>query len=384
MDSGTILAVVLECLDGGFFVKDRLRRYVVATDNFCSLMGIRRDEIVGRRLSEIFRDSGELAMERDDLDVLEGKKARFRYRRPSADGEKILEVVKAPVRDGSGNVTGLAGIVRDVTEQVKLAGDLVQAQRAEALMNLAADIAHDFNNIIYGITGYVTLAMSGMKEDDPALPDLQEVIKATEQAGSYTKRLQSLGRNMPANLKKESMKDLLEGLERLLENTFPDNISVIMKIAPENVPVVMDRGQIERALLNICVNSRDAMRDGGTLTVEVSVVESGCGDFESMNDLITGACCRITIRDTGEGMAPGARERAFEPFYTTRTSGRNMGLGLSIAFGIIKIHGGAITIDPAPGGGTVVEILIPMSGPNGELDGPGAGRNTVPGRRSPE
>ncbi|MBU8922913.1 MAG: PAS domain-containing protein [Bacteroidales bacterium] len=361
LDTGALLDAMMECVEDGFFIKDRDRIYAYVSDNFSAMLRIAPNRIIGRKYGELFEDDRVETVKGNDLAVLEGQTVQSRYNRVIAERACILNVKKTPLRDSTGEVIGIVGITRDVTAETRLAIDLIHAQRTEALMNLASDIAHDFNNFIYGITGYVALAMSSLDEEHPAFVDLKEAINATEQAGEYTKKLQALGRYMPPDLGEESVGDILGSLEHVLQSTFPDDITIDLNIRSEDIRFVVDRGRIERALLNICLNARDAMPDGGTVMIESGIVNLLAADLETGLDIPDGPYCRIVISDSGEGMDPETREHAFEPFFTTRKIASATGLGLSIAFGIIKDHKGTIKIITEPGQGTAVEVLLPLT-----------------------
>ncbi len=344
------------------YVKDTEGRYTWLTDAFANLCDRSREELIGKTVFDVFPRRIAEPLAQMDERILEGHPVRSFDTVPLGRNHDIFNILKFPLIDEEGNTTRLCGIVRMVTQQRRMEKVLLRSQRADAMLGLAANIAHDFNNIIMGISGYVTMALQSCHENDPAYSDLQEVDRALEQAGDYTKRLLSLGSSMPSRVRKGSMKEVIRNVVLLLERTFPRNIDIEVSRPEEDRPVLINKGQLERALINICVNARDAMEEGGRLAVNMDYLSLTGLDTGDHMDIPSGDYCRVILSDTGEGMSDEVAERAFEPFFTTRSCGEAAGLGLSIAYGIIKEHGGGLKIDSRVGKGTTVEVLIPVAG----------------------
>ncbi len=244
-------------------------------------------------------------------------------------------------------------------DHVRLAERFLCSQSVESLMNIAADIAHDFNNIIYGITGYVTMAMAEMDRTKQSYSDLEEVIKVTEQAGSYFEKLQKLGRKLYPVFVKEEIGIVMESLERFLSISFPSDMEIEFHHCQVPVQIMIDRGQIERAILNICLNSRDAMRETGRLVVKTDLIvfSTSTGEYY---DIVPGEYFRIIVEDDGEGMDRDKLSSLHEPFFTSSPGEWHTGLRLSITSRIIQDHKGNIRVKSNSGKGVVVEILLPV------------------------
>jgi PAS domain S-box-containing protein len=343
------------------FTKDLKGRYGWVSDAFAKLWGYPREEIVGKSVFDFFpaRIANHLVWM--DEKLLDGQPVNSFDTMPLGRNEDILNILKFPLHDVDGNITGLCGIIRVVTEQRRMEKALLRSQRADAMIGLAADIAHDFNNIIMGISGYVTMALQVSDESNPVHSDLKEIDRALEQAGDYTKKLLSLGSSMPARVKKESMREVVRNVVLLLERAFPPEIEIDVTLSDRERSVLIHKGQLERALINICVNARDAMKNGGKLSICLDDVVLTDSDAGTYIDAPAGDYCRVVLIDTGEGMSEEVIEQAIEPFFTTRGALGGAGLGLSIAYGIIKEHGGGLKIESQEGRGTGVEVLVPVA-----------------------
>lgn len=360
-DKSDFLRAMLTSSGEMIFTKDLEGKYGWVSEAFAGLCGCPREEIIGKSVFDFFpaRIANNLGWM--DQKLLDGQPVNSFDTMPLGKNEDILNVLKFPLHDVDGNITGLCGIIRVVTEQRRMEKALLRSQRADAMIGLAADIAHDFNNIIMGISGYVAMALQISDDSNPVHSDLKEIERALEQAGDYTKKLLSLGRSMPAGMRRESMREVVRNVVLLLERTFPADIEIEVSRHDKERLVLINKGQLERALINVCVNARDAMKDGGKLSICLDDVVLTDSDGGAYIDVPAGDYCRVILSDTGEGMSEEVIEQAIEPFFTTRSGTGGVGLGLSIAYGIIKEHGGGLKIGSREGGGTRVEVLIPVA-----------------------
>ncbi len=257
-------------------------------------------------------------------------------------------------------------VIRDIRERrraqqekASLQEQLVQSQRMEAVGTLAGGVAHDFNNLLTVIRGYVEISKFALKEDDPMLSNLREIDSATRRAADVTRQLLLFSRRQKMELTHLDPNDLAENMSKLLQRLIGENIQLRIRKADNLWMVKGDRGSLEQVLMNLAVNARDAMADGGVLSIATSnfsVQEAG-----QMRGGIPQSCryVRLTVRDTGVGMTPDTIDHAFEPFFTTKDIGKGTGLGLSVAFGIIKEHGGFIDIESVPNEGTSFHVFLP-------------------------
>jgi two-component system, cell cycle sensor histidine kinase and response regulator CckA len=238
------------------------------------------------------------------------------------------------------------GFLVDITEQKKLEGQLLQAQKMDALGQFAGGIAHDFNNLLTGIGGYADLA-TGQAAGNPMLTRCLDGIRtAAAEAASLTARLLTFSRRDVAERKLVDVNDLVVASAAFLERLLRANVHVDLVLAEDLAPVEADITQLKQVVLNLALNAQDAMREGGTLTLET---EAGAGSVI------------IRVRDTGCGMDSTTHARAFEPFFTTKPEGEGTGLGLAVVYGVIDGLGGTLTLDSEPGAGTTVEIALPVA-----------------------
>lgn len=241
--------------------------------------------------------------------------------------------------------------------------DLMQAQKLDAMGNMAGEIAHDFNNLVTAIWGSATSAREHLDEDHPAVVPIRRIEEASEQANDVVRGLLAFGRRTPARLEPVEMGTLVWETGSLLQSMIPDSVELVVEAAPGGSRWVnADRTQLQQVLINMVLNARDAMPDGGRLTVCTR-----CAPGPEDDDLL--AC--LEVADSGHGMTPDVQARIFEPFFTTREeSGRGTGLGLAIVHGIVTNHGGTISVESAPGKGSRFTVLLPTIEPPEETPAP--------------
>jgi PAS domain S-box-containing protein len=276
------------------------------------------------------------------------------------DGTTInCEWFSTPLRDATGAMTGLLTLVHDVTEKTRLERQLQTAQRMEAVGTLAGGIAHDFNNALTGIVGFGELLRNRMAGDEQALHDLDEILGCADRASTLTRQLLAYARRQvmePINL---NLSTLVADLMRLIGKLIGEHIEVKTSLE-KNVPTIhADRGQIEQVVMNLCLNARDAMSEGGRLTVETEDVYLEEEYVRNNPYMRTGRYALLTISDTGVGMDEKTRERVFDPFFTTKGLDKGTGLGLAMVYGIVKQHNGFIHLYSEPGKGTAFKVYFP-------------------------
>jgi len=231
----------------------------------------------------------------------------------------------------------------------------------EAVGTLAGGIAHDFNNILNVIMGYGTMVMDNLEDGSPAKKDMNEVIAAAERAADLTKRLLVFSRKQVVDVKRININEIILGLQKLLVRIIRENIQFNLGLAVRNLIVVADAGQIEQVLMNLAANARDAMPEGGRLTISTGLAQVDEENITAFGYGKPGKYVLITVADTGQGMDSETQKKIFEPFFTTKCVGEGTGLGLAISYGIIKQHGGFITVYSEPEHGTVFKIYLPFS-----------------------
>ena len=238
---------------------------------------------------------------------------------------------------------------------------LRRSQKLEAIGTLAAAIVHEFNNLLFAIGGSTELALQGVPQRSEAADDLRQARKSTARAAALSKRLLLLSRRQPQELRDVSLNELTANISQLLERLLGQGITSELRIAPVLDSVCADPSQIEQVVLNLAMNARDAMSEGGTLIIETSNLLVEDPD-RPIDDLAPGRYVKIAVSDTGRGIDPRIRDRIFEPFFTTKPDDQGTGLGLSICHDIIQAHGGHIDVRSTPGRGTTVSVLLKSSG----------------------
>jgi PAS domain S-box-containing protein len=283
--------------------------------------------------------------------------AEFRFRR--GDGSYARVVDRAYIlRNAEGRAVRMLGSMMDVTERRSLEEQLVQAQKMEAVGRLAGGIAHDFNNLLTAILGYGDLMMP--KLHDPTLRGkMQEIRKAAERASALTRQLLAFSRKQVLVPEVVPVASLIGEMSKMLRRLIGEDIELVTPMLPAAAAVRADPGQLEQVLMNLAVNSRDAMPRGGKLTIEVAVVEPDDAFCKDHPDVAPGPQVVISVTDTGVGMDAEVRKHIFEPFFTTKELGRGTGLGLATVYGIVKQSGGHIEVDTAPARGTTFRIFLP-------------------------
>ncbi|MEO8201639.1 MAG: response regulator [Gemmatimonadota bacterium] len=280
------------------------------------------------------------------------------YRLRRQDGSVLtVGMVTADLEIG-GQRRQLASL-RDLTQSEALSAQLRQAQKMEAVGSLAGGIAHDFNNLL----GAILMASSSLRLESAGDPGLVESIDTIDQASrravELTRRLLSFARREHQRIVPVSVHDVVGNVVRLCERTFDRAIRIDFIAAPEAAVVSGDPGQLEQALLNLCINARDAMPTGGVLRIEVENRTLDASSALEWRDLNAGSFVAITVADTGLGLTTQAEKHLFEPFFTTKGQGKGTGLGLAMVYGIVKTHAGSIRAQSRPGRGVTFEILIP-------------------------
>jgi PAS domain S-box-containing protein len=284
----------------------------------------------------------------------------FRYLRP--DGrERILHMRRRALRTAAGRVTRIVGTIQDVTELKRLEEQFRQAQKMEAVGQLAGGVAHDFNNLLTVIIGLSELAFHQLRRDDPSRELLAEVLQAGERAAGLTRQLLAFSRKQVLQPQVLDVNVLLAELSKLLLRLLGEDIGLRLEADAALGPVKVDRGQFEQAVINLAVNARDAMPGGGRLTIETRNAELDEGYLGQHPDARPGRYVLIAVSDTGHGMDAATRARIFEPFFTTKGPGRGTGLGLAMVYGFVKQSGGHIEVESEVGRGTTFQVYLPRT-----------------------
>jgi PAS domain S-box-containing protein len=303
------------------------------------------------------------------------------------DGRRVLlSLNAAPLLDSAGDFDGMVATVSDVTEQVRaqkqreaLEDQLRQAQKMEAVGRLAGGIAHDFNNQLTVIKGYCDLLLSGVVEGVTATAELQEILAAAERAAGLTSQLLAFSRKQVLQPEVTNINDLLTDMYNPLSRMIGEDIRLSIAADPALGNVTVDRGQFQQAVMNLVINARDAMPDGGRLTLETANVELGARQGRPDPDVPPGSYVMLAVRDTGHGMTAETQAKIFDPFFTTKPLGKGTGLGLSMVYGFVKQSGGSVHVSSQVGQGTALQVYLPRVYEGGSRAGQAAPSEHVRG-----
>ena len=276
------------------------------------------------------------------------------------DGRRIAVEVSTTLIYRNDVPIGVQGIARDITERRLLEEQLRQSQTMEAISQFAGGVAHDFNNLLTGIHGYSSLALQCANLDDRIRGYLEEIKKAGERAANLTRQLVVFGRKQLLKPEVLNFNDAVSDINRTLRRLTGNDIQLTVKFDPALKKIKADRAQIEQVLVNLVVNSRDAMPHGGTLTIETANFQVDHEYASGRIGLPRGSYMMLAVSDTGCGMSAETRARIFEPFFTTKEKGKGIGLGLSTVYGIVKQSGGSVAVYSEPGRGTTFRIYLPQ------------------------
>jgi len=324
-----------------------------------ALYGWQAAEVIGRPLPTIGQDVEDHGRLRDR--VLRGEALRgVEVTRRRKDGTLVnISLSVAPLHDAAGQVTGMLSLAADITEMRQLEVQYRQAQKMEAVGRLAGGIAHDFNNLLTAIIGTTALVLEDRGLESRARVDIQEIEKAAKRAAGLTRQLLIFSRQQVLEPRALDLNALVGDLEKMLQRLIGEDIELRTKPAAALGAVRADPGQLEQAIVNLVVNARDAMPQGGRLTIETADVELDRSYVTRHVPTQPGPYVLLAISDTGVGMDGATKARLFEPFFTTKDPGRGTGLGLATVYGIVKQSGGYIWAYSELGHGTTFKIYLP-------------------------
>jgi PAS domain S-box-containing protein len=290
----------------------------------------------------------------------------------------------SPVRDRAGRVVGASKIAHDIGRMKALEEQFRQAQKMEAVGRLAGGVAHDFNNLLTVITGYGQIVHDALPSGHPSRELVAEITKAGDRAAGLTRQLLAFSRQSVLEPKVLDVNALVRDLEKMLRRLLGEDIDLRATLDPALGRVRADPGQLEQAVVNLCVNARDAMPTGGKLTVETHDADLDGSYAAAHPDVRPGPYVLVAVSDTGTGMTADVRARIFEPFFTTKGAGKGTGLGLAMVFGFVKQSGGHVAVYSEPGLGSTFKLYLPrVDAPAAGKSGPAAGGDAAGGRDGP-
>ena len=368
-NASDILLAVIDATPDAIFVKDLDGRYVLVNKAAAQFVGRTPDQVIGKHDYELYPEETARRFIEDDRAVLSDGRARaFEGVATSASGTQAYLVTKGVYRDRDGNILGIYGISHDITE-LRSAQDsleqtraaLFRSQKMEAVGQLTGGIAHDFNNILMVILGNLELLRLKLPEIDGEHVELiDETLRATKHGQDLTGDLLAFSRRRQLNPQPVAINALVDNLVRLLGRTLGAGVRINTATGRDAGIALVDPSALEAALLNIALNARDAMPDGGTLTIRTGKTEITQAP-RTDDDLPIGRYAMLAMQDSGVGMPPEVVQRVFEPFFTTKSAGSGSGLGLSMVYGFARQSGGVVNIASEVGRGTTVILYLPLT-----------------------
>ena len=359
---------LFECAGDGIVIHDLEGHLLDANEVACRGLGYTRGELLQKKLDDIV--GGDLAGKTGGLmGELEARGCLvFECMGITKDGRQVSVEINSRFIAYRGK-RAILSIVRDVSERKEAAAALkeseqrlLQSQKMEAVGRLAGGVAHDFNNLLTAISGFSEIILMKEPVSGDTRKYLMEIKKSTERAASLTHQLLAFSRKQVMQPRIVDLNRLIADLQKMLRRLIGENIELFTVLDPELWQVKADPAQIEQVVMNLAVNSRDAMPGGGELIIETKNVEKGGPEDGGDNsDLAPGSYVMFSVTDTGQGMHEETKRRIFEPFFTTKEPGKGTGLGLSIVFGIVKQSGGAIAVSSEPGNGTLIKVYLPRA-----------------------
>jgi len=337
-------------------------RFITVNPAFERLTGLRADDILGRRVLEVLPGVEPHWIETFGKVALTGEPVTFEN--VVADLDKHFEVTAFRPAPGQ-----FACIFADITERKRaeaererLQAQLAQSQKMESVGRLAGGVAHDFNNMLSVILGHTELAIDSVAPGQPIHQDLTEILTATRRSAELTRQLLTFARKQTVNPRPLVLNDVVEGMLKMLQRLIGEDIDLVWHPADEAWLVEVDPGQVDQMLVNLCVNARDAIDEGGRIAIRAGTTTLSDADCSGRDDFRPGEYVTLVVEDDGCGMSREILARACEPFFTTKPVGKGTGLGLASVYGAAQQNGGFVTIDSVPTQGTTVTIFLPRHG----------------------
>jgi PAS domain S-box-containing protein len=361
--SASQLQAIIDQTSAIIYLKNLEGRFLLGNRPWRNLFG-EREAPIGLTAHDVFPVEVADKFRAADLEAIASRGTVQREELlPLSDGVHTFITLRFPIFDGSGELIGTCGMATDITaqkaaelEQQHVEGELRQSQKMEAIGRLAGGVAHDFNNILTAIGGYGALVIHGLPADSPLRPSAEQIVRSVRRAAGITEKLLAVSRKQVSAPAPLSLNGIVAEMHPMLARMVGESYPLKMALEPGLGAARVDGGQIEQVLLNLVVNARDAMADGGPITIATRNVDVLAGS-DGARRIPPGCYVVLSVSDVGRGIDAGVQEHLFEPFFTTKKNGT--GLGLSIVYGIVKQSQGHIAVESRPGKGSELQIYLP-------------------------
>jgi len=354
---------IIETTNEGVWLLDADSKTTFVNGRMGALLGYSPDELMDRPVLDFVAEESRAVITQSlgrRREQSAGGQIEARLRRK--DGADLWVLFDStPIFEADERPAGALAMVTDVSQRRQLEEQLHQAQKIEAIGNLAGGVAHDFSNLLTVILSYTSMVIESLGPHDPIRPDLVEVHRAGERAKGLTQQLLAFSRQQLLEPRTLDLNQVILGLERMLRPLLSASVEMSLLPSPSLGKVCADLGQIERIVVNLVVNARDAMPQGGKMTIETGNVDLDAAYAAIHHQVTPGPYVMFAVTDTGSGMSAATQARIFEPFFTTKDPGEGTGLGLSTVFGIVKQSGGHIGVYSEPGMGTTFTVYLPRT-----------------------
>lgn len=362
---------LVESVNDGFIMQDESGIIIYVNQKMCQMLACTQEEIVDHRMTDFYDEAGKAVYQHQMSKQRKGEREQYSTGWVRKDGRKLETIVSSePKFDEDGNFKGSVSVVTDITELRELEEKLRHIQRMESLGALAGGIAHDFNNILGVILGYASRLEEEGADQANLRPSLEGIKKAIERGSGLVRQILTFTRESHLALESIDINTVIDQVSRMLRITFPKNIGISLQLHRDLPSVMGDPSQLYQALVNLCINARDAMMpDEGVLLITTEAVP-GADLKEKFHDVQDGNYVSVNVTDTGKGMDESTQSHIFEPFFTTKEVGNGTGLGLSVVYAIVQSHRGLIECESQVGKGTAFRLYFPVvSQDDGSISG---------------
>ena len=349
-----------DALEDCVFLTDQQGRYLAVNRSFAHWVGRPEDEICGRTAADLWPAPRAERDAADDRLALQGKQVERDEQRPRGGQTCSVHTVRTPVRDGDGQVRAVLGVFRETTGETMHDETGRRSERMELIGRLAGGVAHDFNNLLSAVVGHLDLLRGYVAPGSPHLELLTAAEKAASQAAALAQYLLAFLRKEPGGPESVDLNAVVEQVVGLVRPTFDRRIQLLVALQPSLPRLQAISMQLAQVLLNLCLNARDAMPNGGRLRIETVETVVSAEAARGRPQRAAGVFARLRVADNGEGMTPATQARLFEPAFTTKGPGRGNGMGLTIVQTVVRRHNGWIECVSAPGKGTCFDVYLPF------------------------